>query len=517
MRKGLILILGGLLAYNCNVKVITAPDSSRDELININSIRANMEFLSSDELEGREAGQNGEKIASQFLASELKKYGVQYYHSDDYFQNINLRVIRFSDESSLSIVNDEGEKIFDFKINENFVGSTRFYEQMDTTAKLVFVGYGITADEYDYDDYRDIDVEGKIVLIYPGEPESDDSTYFKGQKRTKYGSIFSKLDNASDHGAIGAINLSRWEKRFGWEAIVSYVKKGRYKLKDQPVVGSLKSIPSITIKENAFDKLLNIKSLSLDKLQKQLKENNSLPVFEFEERAKINWVFDTTGTAEVRNVIGIIEGNDDKLKNEYVGIGAHYDHLGIGMAGVYNGADDNASGTAALLEIAKAFALTKENKRSLLVTFHTAEEKGLLGSKYLVRDTSITNNMNAHINMDMIGRGSADSIYCLGSDKLSQEYYDLIEKVNSNGVNIYLDYRLNDPNDPQRLYYRSDHYSYAKKDIPSAFFFDYEMEDYHRVTDDIDKINFEKIKRVARLVYDIALESANRDSKFTLD
>ncbi len=228
-------------------------------------------------------------------------------------------------------------------------------------------------------------------------------------------------------------------------------------------------------------------------------------------------MFDTTGTVETRNVIGIIEGIDPDLKHEYIGIGAHYDHLGIGMAGIYNGADDNASGTAALLEIAKAFAKRRENKRSVLVTFHTAEEKGLLGSKYLVRDSTITNNMNAHINMDMIGRGSADSIYCLGSDKLSSELYDLVETVNADGVNIYLDYRLNNPNDPQRLYYRSDHYSYAKKNIPSVFFFDYEMEDYHRVTDDLDKINYSKIQKIARLVYAIALSAANRESKFKLD
>ncbi|MCK4561166.1 MAG: M28 family peptidase [Calditrichia bacterium] len=443
-------------------------ETTTDELININSLRANMEFLSSEELEGREAGRRGEKI-------------------------------------------------LEFEQEKNFTGSTRYYDRLDTTAKLVFVGYGITADEYNYDDYADVNVEGKIVLIYPGEPENEDTTFFEGKKRTGHASIFCKIANASDRGAIGVISLSGWEKRFGWESIVSYVKKGKYQLMDQPVINKTNILPYITVNEQTFNELLNFGSYSYQELESYLAEQKTLPSFEFTNSARINWMFDTTGTVETRNVIGIIEGIDPDLKHEYIGIGAHYDHLGIGMAGIYNGADDNASGTAALLEIAKAFAKRWENKRSVLVTFHTAEEKGLLGSKYLVRDSTITNNMNAHINMDMIGRGSADSIYCLGSDKLSSELYDLVETVNADGVNIYLDYRLNNPNDPQRLYYRSDHYSYAKKNIPNVFFFDYEMEDYHRVTDDLDKINYSKIQKIARLVYAIALSTANRESKFKLD
>ena len=262
---------------------------------------------------------------------------------------------------------------------------------------------------------------------------------------------------------------------------------------------------------------MNYGTYTFSELENNVAENRFLPSFEFTDRVRINWMFDTTGTVETRNVIGIIEGTDPELKHELIGVGAHYDHVGVGMNGVFNGADDNASGTVALLEIARVFTENNNNRRSVLITFHTAEEKGSLGSKYLAEDSTIINAMNAHINMDMIGRGSADSIYCLGSDKLSSELYELVETVNSDGVNIYLDYRLNDPNDPHRFYYRSDHYSDAKKNIPCVFFFDYEMEDYHRVTDDADKINFIKIKKIARLAYEIALSAANRESKFKLD
>jgi hypothetical protein len=415
------------------------------------------------------------------------------------------------------LINESDEKILELDYGLNFTGSTRYYDKFDTTAKVVFVRYGITADEYNYDDYKDINVDGKIVLIYPGEPESDDSTFFEGKKRTSYSSLYKKVDTATDNGALALICMPESDKQFGWNSIISNVKKGKYQLRDKPIVNLSNNIPYITVNKESYIKLLKFGSHSYQELETILAEGKTLPSFELSEIARINLMFDTTGTVETRNVIGIIEGKDPELKHEYIGIGAHYDHIGVGIAGIYNGADDNASGTVALLEIARAFAERRENNRSVLIAFHTAEEKGALGSKHLVKDSTITNNMNIHINMDMIGRGSADSIYCLGTDKLSSELFQFVETVNTKGVNITLDYGLNYPNDPRRFYYRSDHYSYAKKNIPSVFFFDYEMEDYHRTTDDVDKINFKKIQNIARLVYEIALSAANRESKFKVD
>lgn len=517
MNNYLILVLIGIFFLGCQVRVKTGSESATDDLISINNLRVNMEFLASDELEGREAGSTGEKVASKFIAAELRKYGVSPFRSEDFFQNIELRVIRFSNQSTFSIIGKNGQAVLALLPEKNFVGSTRYYEKIDTTAKLVFAGYGIIAEEYNYNDYEDLDVKGKIVLIYHGEPESNDSTYFKGEKRTTYSSTYKKTNVAAQQGALAVIALSGMDKRFSWESIINYVKKGKYQLMDQPVMQKSNRIPFVAVNEESFSQLIDFSSFSYQDIKNNLDDDTSIPRFELDYSAKINWMFDTTGTVEVRNVIGFIEGSDPALKHEYIGVGAHYDHVGIGSKGVYNGADDNASGTVALLEIARAFAERKENDRSVLITFHTAEEKGLLGSKHLVRDTSITNNMNGHINMDMIGRGSSDSIYCLGSDKLSSELYDLVEEVNAEGVNMYLDYRLNDPSDPQRLYYRSDHFSYAKNKIPSVFFFDYEMEDYHKVSDDVVKINYLKIQKIARLVYEIALKSANREAKFRLD
>ena len=519
MRKFYILIFIFTALISCHHSKNSFPHGSdQNDLIDINSLRANMEFLASDELEGRETGTQSEKVASKFLASELKKYGVQpFFDGGQFFQNIELKVIRFSDESSFMLVNEKGENLYPFKYGSHFAGSSRYYQTFDTTTALVFVGYGITANEYDYDDYRDIDVKGKIVVIYHGEPENEDTTFFEGAKRSTYASFLKKIDNAANHGAAGVVRISAWEKRYGWESIVSYGEKGVYQFKDQPVKKNITQVPTITINEKAFKSLLDCNDYSVDDMQAKIDDKMSLPVFEFTNRAKVYWACDTTGTALARNVIGVIEGNDPVLKKEYVGIGAHYDHNGIGPDGVYNGADDNASGTVALLEIARAFAGRQNNKRSILIAFHTGEEKGLLGSKYLTDHIEIIDDIVVHINMDMIGRGSEDSIYVIGPDRLSQEFYETVERVNDNGVNIYCDYRLNDPSHPMRLYNRSDHYSYARKNIPCVFFFDYEMEDYHRISDDADKINYRKIQNIARLSYEIALAAANRDMRFKLN
>ena len=219
MGKIFILFLSFLVFVSCQRSQNSLPQRSyQNSIINLSALKANMEFLASDELQGRETGTIGERIASKFLASELQKYGVQPFFKDDqYFQNIELKVIRFSDASSFTLVDDKDEIVYDFKYGAHFAGSSRYFQAFDTTTALVFAGYGITADEYGYDDYRDIDVKGKIVVIVHGEPENEDTTFFEGAKRSTYASFYKKVDNASKHGAAGVIKISGWEKQYGWD------------------------------------------------------------------------------------------------------------------------------------------------------------------------------------------------------------------------------------------------------------------------------------------------------------
>ncbi|KAA3621802.1 MAG: peptidase M28, partial [Bacteroidetes bacterium] len=229
-----------------------------------------------------------------------------------------------------------------------------------------------------------------------------------------------------------------------------------------------------------------------------------------------------------KNVIGVIEGTDDKLKNEYVFLTAHYDHIGEKNGNVYNGADDNGSGTSALLEIAQAFSEAKKNgwgpKRSVVVMLVSGEEKGLLGSKYYVENPLFPlENTIVDINVDMIGRvdekhqGNPDYIYIIGADRLSSELHEINEEANQRFTQLELDYTYNAESDPNRYYYRSDHYNFAKKGIPAIFYFNGTHADYHRASDTIEKIEFETLHKRTNLIFYTAWELANRPERIVVD
>ena len=225
------------------------------------------------------------------------------------------------------------------------------------------------------------------------------------------------------------------------------------------------------------------------------------------------------------NVLGYIEGTD--LKDELIIITAHYDHLGIHDSLVFNGADDDGSGTVATLEIAEAFMLAKKagngQRRSVLIMPVSGEEKGLLGSKYYTdHPVYPLENTVANLNIDMIGRlddwhDTANYVYLIGADRLSQELHDISETVNSKHIGLNLDYKFNEEDDPNRYYYRSDHYNFAKNNIPVIFYFNGVHEDYHKASDTVDKIDFKKIETITRLVFLTAWELANRDERIVVD
>ena len=225
------------------------------------------------------------------------------------------------------------------------------------------------------------------------------------------------------------------------------------------------------------------------------------------------------------NVLGFIEGTD--LKEELIIITAHYDHLGKHEDKIFNGADDDGSGTVATLEIAEAFMSAKKEgngpRRSVLIMPVSGEEKGLLGSKYYT-DHPIypLENTVANLNIDMIGRvddwhENGDYVYLIGADMLSQELHDISEQTNDQYIGLELDYTFNAEDDPNRYYYRSDHYNFAKNNIPVIFYFNGVHEDYHKVTDTVEKIDFNKIQTITRLVFLTAWELSNRDERIQLN
>ena len=245
------------------------------------------------------------------------------------------------------------------------------------------------------------------------------------------------------------------------------------------------------------------------------------------------WKWDKKGVLEKilnnnyikgENIIGFIEGSD--LKDQIVVITAHYDHLGTKDSLIYNGADDNGSGTVAIMEIAEAFMLAKKDgkgpRRSILIMPVSAEEKGLLGSKYYAENPIYPlENTIANLNVDMIGRiddyhDNPNYVYLIGSDRLSTDLHDVSESINDKYINLELDYRYNDVEDPNRYYYRSDHYNFAKNNIPVIFYFNGVHEDYHRPSDTIEKLDFNKIKKISKLIFLTAWELANREERIKL-
>ena len=226
------------------------------------------------------------------------------------------------------------------------------------------------------------------------------------------------------------------------------------------------------------------------------------------------------------NILGYIEGTEKP--NELIVISAHYDHVGKNKEGeIYNGADDNGSGTVALLELAEAFQKAKKAgkapKRSVLILHVTAEEIGLQGSRYYADNPVFPlENTVVNLNIDMIGRSDPDNegknyVYVIGSDMLSSDLKKISENANNKTTKLELNYKYDDPNDPMRLYYRSDHYSFAKKNVPAAFYFDGIHADYHKTTDTAEKIDYELMKKRTQLIFATAWELANREERIVVD
>lgn len=478
-------------------------------------IESNLTFLASDEVEGREAGTRGEKIASDYIALMLERYGVKPFGDQGtYFQNFYMMNV-FSDGSHEVVFSgNDGKKSQTLSWRSDYVRNNLNWKSGQYSGEIVFAGYGIEAkEEYQYSNYEGVDVKGKFALVYAGQPTSQRSNYFKGNN---YASLNHKIEAASKKGASGLIVIYRDTRNSNWERVINFYDRRQLRMKYS--IEDEISLPVIFISEGAAKTLLaELSPFKYERLTAQMDsigfKSSALPMKTSMKLKPLQ-----TEKKLFRNVIGIVEGSDPVLKNEYVAISAHYDHEGIKPNGdIYNGADDDGSGTVTVMEVGRLIAKSKELKRSSLFIFHTAEEKGLLGAAYLVDNFPQLKQVSGLINMDMVGRESVDTIYSVGSGKLSSELKKMVEDVNSKTVKFVFDYKFDDPNDPQRIYFRSDHYHYAKNGVPIVFFYDYMLKDYHRATDTVEKINFPKIVKMSNLGYYLMKEIGNHPTKLVVD
>lgn len=498
---------------------LPTPPAAAVKAITPAEVRKHLEFLASKELGGRYTLSKGNLEAANYLADRLKEYGFRGAMPDGSFLQ-NFEIVESQVDAAAT------------KLRLTTGGKSTEYEYGDFTAmrsgpgagsaQVVFVGYGVSAPDQGHDDYAKVDVKGKIVLFAPGVP--------KGVDAAKIAPEMGGAEAALARGAVATFS-------FVPPRYASFVKSPSFKemirsMTDVSVNQARSRIPAITLVGPSADVALGLLGLDIDGLYKATAAGEPLAPRPLDLRGELTVAIkETRGSA--RNVVAILEGADPKLRDEYVSFSAHFDHLKTSEKGeVYPGADDDGSGTAAILTIARAMSIERP-KRSVFVIFHSGEEMGLLGSEYNTDIAPVIplDRIVVNLNLDMIGRSKApgdtnpknakltgpNEIYLIGSDKLSQELHQISEQTNADFERLKINYLYNDANHPERFYYRSDHYNYAKHGIPIVFYFSGVHEDYHRPTDTIEKIDFEKAAKVTRLVFATGWRVANLDHRLKRD
>jgi hypothetical protein len=481
--------------------------------IKAETMSKDLHVLAADEYEGRETGKKGQKMAAAYIADQFKANGIPPYKEQTYYQPFSIDgLVNSPVFKQVAEISSEGKQFVSEK--DYYLLQGRIQHALKTET-VQFLGYGI--EEPAYNDYKGIDVEGKTLMILQGEPFSKDSlSLVTGTKTPSEWSTFykKKIERAYQKGAT---TLFIVDPDFEAHKIAIKTKSAFIKLeKGKPEMAVFylsKSMADVILKRG------------IDQLKKKI-EAKKKPVHKTVKSSILINVRNLGEKINSENVLGFIEGSD--LKDELIVITAHYDHLGKEGDVVYNGADDDGSGTSAILNIAKVFAIAKKEghgpRRSILCIAFAGEEKGLLGSGYYVDHPEYPlKNTVCDLNIDMIGRiddkhkGNPNYIYLIGSDKLSSELHQINETMNKTYCKLELDYTYNDDKDKNRYYYRSDHYNFAKNGIPVIFYFNGVHEDYHKETDEVEKIDFNKMEKITRLVFFTAWEIANKKERIVVD
>jgi hypothetical protein len=494
---------------------ITADDLSR-----------HLHILAADSMQGRDTGEEGQKMAADYIASRFFDVGLKPLiksadGAEGYYQTFELVKAGWGD-----VYVETGSKRREFLKDFYVVGNLDIPQE--TNVEVVFAGYGIETETYS--DYTNIDVTDKAVLIFSGEPtDKKGKSLISGSKTESEWSANwrKKVALAKAKGATLVFVMFRDNQKAFDEYVSqyrSYFTEAKLELKYK--TETRKTDGTLFVSQDMAAEIFGITEKAFVKKKKKIGRRKkstagSIANGTVSLKAQRKEILVTS-----ENVLGLVEGTDKK--DEVIVISAHYDHVGVENGVVYNGADDDGSGTSAVLELAQAFSYARSDgfgpRRSILFMTVSGEEKGLLGSEYYTDHPVIPlKNTVTDLNIDMIGRmddahaNDPNYIYVIGSDKLSSELHTINEEANRKYTKLALDYKYNDSNDPNRFYYRSDHYNFAKHKIPVIFYFNGTHADYHKPTDDVEKIHFGKMEKITRLVFYTAWELANRDQRIKVD
>jgi len=506
------------------ISSITYPDTTNQIFTNPNDpsvkaansitaaeLKSILTVLASDEFEGRETGYPGNARAADYISDYYDKLGTKKVGEDGGHKQSVAFTWSSWKETNVIINRKKYRHLWDYLA---FPTKNASMAPL-MTDEIVFVGYGIA--DKNYNDYKKAKVKGKVVLMYQGLPNESKSWVDESWTTER------KLEVAKDKGAKFVLVIANDIKAMLAEnrrvLLGPSMTLGKEDSKD------IKTANHIYISPNTAQDLWGDAESKIIKARDKGRSSGKPKAVKFKTFFSIvnN---KKTSSIDGHNVLGFIEGSDKK--EEIVIVSAHYDHIGKKGDDVYNGADDNASGTSSVMEIAEAFMQAKKEgngpRRSVLCLHLTGEEKGLLGSIYYTKFPIFPlENTVVDVNVDMIGRvdknytDNPNYIYVIGSDRLSTTLHRVNEEMNKKYSNIILDYTYNSESDPNRYYYRSDHYSFAEKGIPAIFYFSGVHEDYHMSTDTVEKIQFDKMEKIARLIFHTTWELANREDRIRVN
>ena len=521
-------------------------------LIKSDDLRNWLTYISSDELQGRATFSEGLGMAATYIAQHLAEWGVKPAGDNgSYLQAVRVLAIHSTSRSTLTVEVNGQTRVFKDGEGLDFPKNVGVARTM-TVDRVEFMGYGLDAPVAGHMDYAGTSVKGAaVVWLGPAGPKGLDMATSRRliSGRNRYAT--------SQLGALASLGPALPGFGFGGGAGAGpggpAGAGGPGGATATPRVDftsverlDIAMAPTVTAKDELFEFIFSAAPATFADLKEKATKQEPLPHFTLtgvKLTFNLEATYDVVRTQVTHNVVGIIPGTDAALKGTYVAFGAHYDHVGSaegeliknadgvlrrsGAVGkvtptaledrVWNGADDDGSGTVALMALAKAFAHGPRPKRSILLVWHVGEERGLWGSRYYVDHPTVPlDAIVAQLNIDMIGRNrddkvdEANSVYLVGSDRISTELHTLNIAANAGLPKpLTLDYEMNDPADLEQVYYRSDHYSYAAKGIPITFYTTGLHADYHANTDEVGKINFEKMTRIVQLVYETGRRVGN--------
>ena len=513
---------------NSNAAVSTAGKYGNTDGITAAQLRTYLEFIASDELEGRDTPSRGLDIAAMYIAQHLKTWGLKPGgDSGTYFQKFPLRRHKIDPSGTRLTLNNQT-----FVYGEDFLAS--FNAASIANAPLVYAGHGWFIKSKNIDAFQGLDVKDKVVVVASNLPKGVTFNDLQGKQGEDWASptLYAQMKGAKAVIYFGNYNnLANWQSTRWTQSEKGGLEFGK---PQTPL-----TIPTITAAPRLISALFFGEKTSGNQVYTRGITQDFAEPFDLKTTKRIGLsIAVKTEQTHSQNVIGVLEGSDPVLKNEYVAIGAHYDHVGMNPFAnsedkIWNGADDDGSGTVAVLSIAEAFAKgATRPKRSILFIWVAGEEKGLWGSEYFTDNPTVPiGSIVTQLNIDMIGRAQQpgdenqankalpqqNEVFVIGSKLMSTELGQLSESVNKSFLNMSFNYKYDDPKDPEQFFYRSDHYNFARKGIPIIFYMDGSHADYHQVSDSIEKIDFANMEKIARTIFATGWELANRPARPKVD